>query len=98
MVDVAEGGTVRWVYRDVGPGSCDSVAQCPGHNVRVEDGTPEGMRIGAARARTGPTAITFTLTQKAGSLIRYFCSVNDHYQTGMTGIIRVVAGQPGGAR
>lgn len=90
ITDVPEGSTVRWVYRDTGPGSCDFFAQCPGHNVRFEDGTSDGARVGFAKARGGPTAITATITQPAGTLIRYFCSVNNHYQTGMTGILRVV--------
>jgi plastocyanin len=90
IVDVAEGSTVQWVYRDVGPGSCDFFAErCPGHNVRFEDGTPEGQKIGSARSRSGPTAITATITQKPGTLIRYFCSVNGHDRIGMTGILRV---------
>ncbi|MEW6474032.1 MAG: hypothetical protein AB1679_17410 [Actinomycetota bacterium] len=92
IVDVPEGATVRWVYRDVGPGSCDSFEQCPGHNVRFEDGSAEGARVGSVRSRSGEGAITATITQKSGELIRYFCSINDHYQLGMTGILRVVAG------
>jgi plastocyanin len=90
IVDVPEGATVRWVYRDVGPGSCDSFEQCPGHNVRFEDGTAEGTSMGAARSRSGETTITATIGQNSGGLIRYFCSINDHYQLGMTGILRVV--------
>jgi plastocyanin len=91
IVDVPAGGTVVWTYRDAGPGSCDFIQQCPGHNVRFEDGTTEGTRVGAARARSGPTTISVTITQQPGTLIRYFCSINNHYQTGMTGILRVVA-------
>ncbi|MGH9011428.1 MAG: hypothetical protein ACRDYF_16520 [Acidimicrobiia bacterium] len=90
IVDVPEGITVRWVYRDVGPGSCDSFEQCPGHNVKFEDGTAEGVGKGFAKSRSGTVAITATVKQSAGELIRYFCSVNDHYQLGMTGILRVV--------
>lgn len=98
IVDVAEGSTVRWVYRDTGPGSCDFFGtRCPGHNVRFEDGTPDGVRIGAARARSGPTVITVTITQKPGTLIRYFCSIDNHYEIGMTGILRVVASHPAAA-
>jgi plastocyanin len=89
-VDVPEGATVRWVYRDVGPGSCDSFEQCPGHNVKFEDGTAKGAGKGFTKARSGELAITTTITEKPGELIRYFCSVNDHYQLGMTGILRVV--------
>jgi plastocyanin len=90
IVDVPEGSTVRWVYRDVGPGSCDSFEQCPGHNVKFEDGTAKGVGKGFAKARSGTVTITATINQSAGELIRYFCSVNDHYQLGMTGILRVV--------
>ena len=89
IVEVPAGATVRWVYRDVGPGSCDSIEQCPGHNVRFEDGTAEGTSMGGARARSGATTITANVNQPSGTLIRYFCSINDHYQAGMTGILRV---------
>ena len=89
IVDVPAGATVRWVYRDAGPGSCDFFEQCPGHNVRIEDGTAEGTKIGGAKARSGETAIQTTITAKPGTLIRYFCSVNSHWQLGMTGILRV---------
>jgi plastocyanin len=88
IVDVAEGSTVRWVYRDA---SCDSDEECAGHNVRFEDGTKEGTRVGGVKARSGPGFITATMTQKAGTLIRYFCSVQNHWRRGMTGVIRVVA-------
>lgn len=91
ITDVPEGTTVRWIYRDSGPGSCDFFQQCPGHNVRFEDGTAEGIAVGGARARSGAAEITATITQPAGTLIRYFCSINDHYQLGMTGILRVVS-------
>ena len=88
-IDVPAGATVKWVYRDVGPGSCDSFEQCPGHNVRVEDGTAEGTRIGGAKARSGELAFTTTVTGQPGTLIHYFCSVNKHWQEGMTGILRI---------
>ncbi len=46
IIDVPEGSRVTWVYRDSGPGSCDSFGdECPGHDVRFEDGTREdGLR------------------------------------------------------
>ena len=91
IIDIPEGSTVTWVYRDTGPGSCDFFEGCPGHNVRIEDGTSEGTRVGAAKSHSGATTITTTITQKSGTLIRYFCSINKHYQTGMTAILRVVA-------
>jgi plastocyanin len=89
IVDVPEGATVRWTYRDVGPGSCDSFDQCPGHNVKFENGG-EGAGKGFTKSRSGTLAITTTINEKPGELIRYFCSVNDHYELGMTGILRVV--------
>jgi plastocyanin len=91
IVDVPEGGTVRWVYRDVGPGSCDFFDQCPGHNVVFEDGSAKGARMGFVKSRSGGAAITATIGGKPGELVRYFCSVNNHYQLGMTGILRVKA-------
>lgn len=90
IVDVPQGSTVTWVYRDVGPGSCDFFDGCPGHNVRFEDGTAEGLSAGGAKSRSGAATISFTITQKPGELLRYFCSSNGHYKTGMTGILRVV--------
>jgi plastocyanin len=87
IVDVLDGSTVTWVYRDVGPGSCDSFDQCPGHNVVFED---DSARVGFAKSRSGTTTITAKINQPSGGLIRYFCSVNDHYQLGMTGVLRVV--------
>lgn len=89
IVDVPAGATVKWVYRDVGPGSCDFFSECPGHNVRIEDGTAEGTRVGGTKARSGELAITTTITAQPGTLIRYFCSINKHWQLGMTGILRV---------
>ena len=90
IIDVPEGSTVRWVYRDVGPGSCDFFQQCPGHNVRLEDGSADGGKVGFVKSRGGEAAITMTVTQPAGTLVHYFCSVNDHWQLGMTGILRIV--------
>ncbi len=89
IVDVPAGATVKFVYRDTGPGSCDSFQQCPGHNVRIEDGTAEGTRVGGTKARMGELSFTTTVTGQPGTLIRYFCSVNKHWQLGMTGILRV---------
>lgn len=92
IIDVPAGSTVQWVYRD---GFCDSIEECSGHNVVFEDGTSEGTNAGFAQARNGPTSISATITQQPGELIRYFCSINDHYQYGMTGILRVVSSAGG---
>jgi plastocyanin len=96
VVEVPEGATVKWTYRDVGPGSCDSFQQCPGHNVRIEDNTAKGVGVGFTKSRSGAGVISTTISQPAGTLIRYFCSVNDHYKLGMTGLLRVVPA--GGAK
>jgi len=96
VVDVPEGATVKWTYRDVGPGSCDFFQQCPGHNVRLENGSEKGIGVGFTKARSGTGVISTTIDQPVGTLIRYFCNVNDHYQLGMTGLLRVVA--PGGGK
>jgi plastocyanin len=89
IVDVPEGASVRWVYRDAGPGSCDSFEQCPGHNVVFEDGSAKGKGLGFVHSRSGEATIVTTIHEPPGTLIRYFCSVNDHYQLGMTGLLRV---------
>ena len=91
VVDVPAGATVTWTYRDAGPGSCDFFQQCPGHNVRIENGSEKGTGVGFTKSRSGAGVITTTIDQPVGTLIRYFCSVNDHYQLGMTGLLRVVA-------
>jgi plastocyanin len=86
-IDVKRGATVVWTYRDA---SCDGfMGGCPGHNVVFENGSPTGSRKGFAPANKGAKTISVKITQKAGTMIRYFCSVNNHYQEGMTGILRV---------
>ncbi len=85
-VDVKRGTVVSWVYRD---SACDMFG-CPGHNVIFENGTVQGTRKGfVASGKTGKS-INVKITQKVGTTIRYFCSVNNHYQEGMTGILNVV--------
>jgi plastocyanin len=85
-IDVKRGTTVRWVYRD---SFCDMIG-CPGHNVVFENGTVQGTRKGFIAAGKMGQAINVKITQKVGTTIRYFCSVNNHYQEGMTGILNVV--------
>lgn len=85
-VDVKRGMTVSWVYRDA---MCDGADGCGGHNVYFEDGGA-GQRKGFAPARKGARTINVKITQKAGTTIRYFCTVNGHDQTGMTGILNVI--------
>lgn len=86
VVDVKRGTTVSWVYRDA---QCDGASGCGGHNVYFENGAA-GQRKGFAPARKGARTINVKITQKKGTTIRYFCTVNGHDQTGMTGILNVI--------
>jgi hypothetical protein len=86
-VDVKRGSYVSWTYRDA---QCDGADGCAGHNVLFENGKPTGKRIGFVPARKGQRSIKTRITQKSGTTIRYYCSVNNHYQTGMTGILNVI--------
>ena len=85
-ITVKRGTTVVWVYRD---GFCDTIG-CSGHNVVFEDGSLQGKRKGFTPSGQGEKKISVRITQKAGTTIRYFCSVNNHYQEGMTGVLSVV--------
>lgn len=87
VIEVKRGTLVHWFYRD---GFCDMIG-CPGHNVVFENGTPNGSRQGFVAAGSTGKAIKVTIKDKVGTTIRYFCSVNNHYETGMTGILQVVA-------
>jgi hypothetical protein len=87
IVDVPAGATVVWTYRD---SVCDAFEMCPGHMVMVEDGSAMGRKVGFAAARKGGTTVTYRVTQAPGTLIHYFCNVNNHDQFGQTAILRVV--------
>lgn len=86
VVEVPRGSVVAWIYRD---GLCDGFG-CPGHNVVFENGSPQGARKGFVASNEGEKAIRAKITAKPGTTIRYFCSVNNHYESGMTGLIQVV--------
>jgi plastocyanin len=85
IVEVKRGTLVSWVYRDA---QCDGADGCGGHNVYFENGGA-GQRKGFAPARKGARTINVRITQKPGTTIRYFCTVNGHDQIGMTGILEV---------
>ncbi len=86
VVEVKRGSIVSWVYRD---SACDMFG-CPGHNVVFENGTVQGAKKGFVAAGKTGKSINVKIKQKVGTTIRYFCSVNAHYQEGMTGILKVV--------
>jgi hypothetical protein len=96
VITVKAGSIVRWVYKDQSVPGCDMFSvgpvTCPGHEVRIENGTQNGGRlIGFARARsTKPQVITFTVPRSyAGRTIRYFCNLNNHWAFGLTGILQI---------
>ena len=82
---VKRGSIVVWTYRDT---TCNTISGCPGHNIYFENGKA-GIKKGFAPANKGPKTITAKITQKPGTTIRYFCTVNGHYMVGMTGILHV---------
>ncbi len=94
-IRVLPGARVTWTYRD---DTCDAgtVAplNCPGHEVRLENGTPGGSApLGLLPARSGPVSLEWYVPADArpGSLIRYFCGINDHWALGLTGVLEVVS-------
>jgi plastocyanin len=84
-INVKRGTTVVWTYRDA---TCDALGGCPGHNIWFENGGV-GVKKGMVPSNKGPKTITVKISQKAGTTIRYFCTVNGHYMLGMTGILHV---------
>ncbi|GAA0611006.1 hypothetical protein GCM10009547_11300 [Sporichthya brevicatena] len=64
--------------------------RCPGHEVMIEDGTAEGRHVGIVKARSAKKTITYRVTEAPGTLIRYFCHINNHDTLGQTAILRVV--------
>src|SRR5437660_2773880 len=88
-VVVHAGDTVVWTYDDAT--GCDAFytanGACPGHEARLDDGTPDGTPVGFAGgalptdelSRTHPT-ITYTVpaTATSGTQIHYYCNINAH--------------------
>ena len=96
VITIKAGSIVRWTYKDTGTPGCDQFnfgpVNCPGHEVRFENGTPGGgPAVGFARARTAtPQVISFFVPLNfAGRTIHYFCNVNDHWAFGLTGILKI---------
>ena len=83
-IDVKRGTTVVWTYMD---SFCNAISGCPGHNIYFENGGA-GVKKGFTPSNTSKT-ITVKITQKPGTTIRYYCTVNGHYMLGMTGILHV---------
>ena len=96
FITIKAGSIVRWTYKDTGTPGCDEInygpVTCPGHEVRIDNGTPGGGRqIGFAAARsTKPQVISWYIPLNyAGQTIHYFCNVNFHWAFGLTGVLRI---------
>jgi hypothetical protein len=81
-----KGARFTWTYRDTG---CD-LLRCPGHDIRIEDGTVHGRQIGQVHAGAGHQTLSWTIPVDAEpeSIIRYFCG--RHVNFGMTGAFQVL--------
>ena len=95
-ITVKAGSIVRWTYKDNGTPGCDAFnfgpVNCPGHEVRIENGTMNGgKQIGFAAARSSkPQTISlFIPLNYAGRTIHYFCNINNHWAFGLTGILKI---------
>lgn len=89
FVDVDPGQTVTWTYHDTG--FCDpDPLFCDGHEVRFE-AEGGGDRVGFMLARQGPSTVGYRVptTTAPGTVLRYYCNVQGHWQFGLTGALRV---------
>jgi hypothetical protein len=86
VVYMQPGAQFTWTYRD---GGCD-LLRCPGHDIRIEDGSANGRPIGLVGAEPGHDRLTWTIPADAPpeSIIRYFCA--RHAPFGMTGSFQVL--------
>jgi plastocyanin len=86
VVYMAPGASVTWTYRDA---ACDLV-RCSGHDIRLEDGTGPGRRVGRVAAGSGRGSVGWTVPADAEPerVIRYFCA--RHATVGMTGAFQVL--------
>lgn len=94
-IRILPGSRVTWTYVD---DLCDAFSapplDCPGHEVRLENGTAEGSApLGSLPSRSGAVTFEWYVPRDArpGSLIRYFCSIKNHYALGLTGVFEVVS-------
>ena len=94
FITIKAGSIVRWTYKDTGTPGCDQFnfgpVNCPGHEVRLDNGTAGGGRlIGFAAARSSKVqAISWYIPPNfAGRTIRYFCNINNHWAFGLTGVL-----------
>ena|SRR5947207_265472 len=86
VVYMQPGARFTWTYRDRG---CD-LLRCRGHDLRLEDGTADGQRIGQVSGGSGHDRLTWTIPADAApeAMIRYFCA--RHAGLGMTGAFQVL--------
>jgi len=86
VVYMQPGDRLAWTYHDAG---CDLV-RCAGHDIRLENGTPEGQEVGPVTAEAGHDRLDWTIPADtaAETIIRYFCA--RHATVGMTGAFQVL--------
>lgn len=94
FITIKAGSIVRWTYKDTGTPGCNQFnfgpVNCPGHEVRLENGTPGGgKQIGFAAARSSKvqTISWYIPLSYAGRTFRYFCNINNHWAFGLTGVL-----------
>jgi hypothetical protein len=80
VTTVKAGTRIVWIYKDT---ACDAVALCPGHDVKVRTWTP------SSTVKSDGTVIYRHVFKRTGTF-HYLCT--HHYNTGMTGTIKVVSG------
>jgi plastocyanin len=85
VITAHRGDTVQWRYADTG--GCDAISICPGHEVRLASGTV----VGYMTARNGVEYVRYTIPLNAHTgYLPYRCTINQHYQYGMTGVLNVL--------
>jgi hypothetical protein len=96
FITIKAGSIVRWTYEDTGTPGCDEFkvgpVVCPGHEVRIDNGTAGGGRqIGFAAARSSKTQVIswYIPPSYAGQTIHYFCNINMHWLFGLTGVLKI---------
>lgn len=90
-IQVEAGDTVTFVYADA---MCDAIGGCPGHDIRIENGTTGGDLKGTL-ARESDDRVSMQVPEAAapGTKIRVFCAINEfHWRSGMTTVLQVGGG------
>lgn len=91
-IAVTAGQTVRFTYADT---ACDAIDGCPGHDVRWENGTPDGSEQLGYAERMSSDSFELTIPEDAaGRTLLFFCDVSNHWRFGMTAAFAVAGTEP----